>query len=208
MKNCPKCNFELADSDAICPNCGTTFRLITYKELPMPNIFHAYISMWKNCFKFSGRSRRSDYWYSRLMNLIISLILIFLIIPINKELYDVANSIYTLIIFIPELSLTVRRLHDVGNSGYILLGLYATELLLMLLIHTPLAYFIVGTINILFTLIFLVTDSEKEENDYGKSPKYVPVYGNLADEQTTNNSSANNENITRYMVYSNDLNKE
>ena len=63
-------------------------------------------------------------------------------------------SLYSLIIFIPGLALTIRRLHDTGKSGwYILVALIP----------------IVGGIIVLY---FLVQDSQQEQNEYGISPKY------------------------------------
>ena len=60
-----------------------------------------------------------------------------------------------LILFFPLIPLCVRRLHDVGKSGYyLLLGLIP----------------ILGIIPI---LIFCAEDSEQITNEYGPSPKYI-----------------------------------
>lgn len=60
---------------------------------------------------FSGRARRTEYWYMVLWNLI------FCWIP-------VVNIIWCLAVFIPSLALAARRLHDVGRSGvWLLIGL-------------------------------------------------------------------------------------
>lgn len=61
----------------------------------------------------------------------------------------------TLLVFLPGLAVSVRRLHDTGHSGW-----------LYLLIIIP----ILGS---LFLLYFFVSDSAPEENRYGKSPKYA-----------------------------------
>lgn len=90
---------------------------------------------------FSGRARRQEYWYMFLWGIL------FGIIPI-------VNIFWVLITFIPSWALSVRRLHDVGRSGWwLLLNLIP----------------IIGGIII---FIWTVSDSEQGENQYGESPKY------------------------------------
>lgn len=95
----------------------------------------------QNYTNFSGRARRQEFWYMYLWNLI------FTIVPF-------VNILWVLFTIVPNLALTVRRLHDVGKSG-----------LLLFLSFIP----IFGS----FILLFLyMSDSEKEENQWGPSPKY------------------------------------
>ena len=90
---------------------------------------------------FSGRARRSEYWYMVLWNFI------FGIIPI-------VNILWALAVIIPFIALAVRRLHDIGKSGaWILINLIP----------------LVGPV---LMLIWLLTDSEPQTNQWGKSPKY------------------------------------
>lgn len=65
------------------------------------------------------------------------------------------SGLYTLIVFLPGLAVSVRRLHDTGHSGWY-----------YLLTFIP----ILGS---LFLLYFFASDSAPEENRYGKSPKYA-----------------------------------
>lgn len=90
---------------------------------------------------FNGRARRQEYWYIVLWNLIFGLI-------------PVVNILWVLATLIPGLALSVRRLHDIGKSGW-----------LLLLSLIP----IIGAI-VLF--VFSVTDSDPGTNQYGPSPKY------------------------------------
>lgn len=70
---------------------------------------------------FKGRASRSEFWWTILfifsVNLIISLI--------NSTMLDTdesfINTIWSIAIFIPFLSLSVRRLHDTNKSGWWLL---------------------------------------------------------------------------------------
>ncbi|EAD2029951.1 DUF805 domain-containing protein [Listeria monocytogenes] len=95
----------------------------------------AYKSFWKNYFKFNGRSSRSAYWYTMIANSIIILVLYMLLIMIivgniNNGMSVSAGPVivmsiiyygYILAAIIPNISLTVRRLHDCGLSGFIAL---------------------------------------------------------------------------------------
>jgi len=65
------------------------------------------------------------------------------------------GALYTLAVFLPGLALSVRRLHDIGKSGWTML--------------LPFIPFIGGII----LLLFLVRDSEPGQNAYGPNPKQV-----------------------------------
>ena len=73
-----------------------------------------YINMWKNAFIFNGTSSRSDYWMAVLFNVIASLVLSGIGSVIDAPILSI---IYSVAVFIPGLSLLVRRLHDIGKSG-------------------------------------------------------------------------------------------
>lgn len=90
---------------------------------------------------FNGRARRQEYWYIALWNLI------FGIIP-------GIDVIWVLVTIIPSFALSVRRLHDVGKSGWWLL------------------ISLIPVIGAIVLFVWSVTDSEPHENQYGPSPKY------------------------------------
>ena len=70
----------------------------------------------KVCFQkyatFSGRARRSEYWYFYLFTFLVSLVLD--CIP----LLGVLSFVWWLAQLIPSLAVTVRRFHDIGKSGW------------------------------------------------------------------------------------------
>ena len=70
----------------------------------------------KACFQkyatFSGRARRSEYWYFYLFTFLVSFVLN--CIP----LFGFLSSIWWLAQIIPSLAVTVRRFHDIGKSGW------------------------------------------------------------------------------------------
>lgn len=106
---------------------------------------------------FSGRARRTEYWMFTLMTYVFFFAAIFienlLGITIDNSGYGIITLLFGLAIILPSWSVTVRRLHDTGKSGWWLL-------------ITLIPY--LGSI-ILF--LFLVTDSQVGDNEYGVHPK-------------------------------------
>ena len=117
--------------------------------------------MFENYSNFSGRARRSEYWYFRLATAVIFFVFIalaiivsiigggFLGFPVAIGLI----ALYSLIALIPSLAVTVRRMHDLGKSGWS-----------VLISFIPL----VGPI---WFLVLLATEGEHGENYYGPDPK-------------------------------------
>ncbi len=80
-------------------------------------------------FVFSGRATRSEYWYFGLFWLIGVIIASQVDLTLNPELLELETAwyeqpigpvelIFELAIFIPFLSVAIRRLHDVNRSGW------------------------------------------------------------------------------------------
>ena len=84
-----------------------------------------FMTALKSYAVFSGRSRRSEYWYFALCYLI--LYAVCAIVDGLTGSFDRASGIglftgvLTLALLIPSLSVGVRRLHDTGRSGWWLL---------------------------------------------------------------------------------------
>ncbi len=109
-----------------------------------------YLKALKSYAVFEGRSRRREYWMFTLVNMIISVVLAALS-------FGTLESLYALVMFIPSLAVSVRRLHDTGRSGWWLL---------------------VGLIPFLGALVliyFFIQDSYPGENQYGPNPKFEIV---------------------------------
>lgn len=122
------------------------------------SIFKSYILFWKNAFNFSSRTRRNDYWNVFIINLVLDVLLSFFNLADNdavKMVTTVIMSVYHVLYFIPQLSITVRRLHDVGKSGFFVFVSFI-----------PLAGQIILFVN-------LIKDSQREANAFGESPKYI-----------------------------------
>lgn len=96
-----------------------------------------------NYATFSGRARRSEYWYFVLFNIIFAFIFGFSVGYIGKP--EWAN-IYTLALLLPGIAVGVRRMHDVGKSGWYLLIPF-------------------------YNFVLAVTEGEAGENKYCPDPK-------------------------------------
>ncbi|MEG1416114.1 MAG: DUF805 domain-containing protein, partial [Clostridium sp.] len=83
-----------------------------------------YILRWKRTLDFKGRSRRKEYWMSFLFDVIILIALTVLGSFIG--LGEILPWIYSVAIIVPNLSCTIRRIHDIGKSGYFILMLAPT----------------------------------------------------------------------------------
>ena len=109
-----------------------------------------YLKVLKNYAVFSGRARRKEYWMFVLFNMIVSFLLG--MVDGATGMLDEAtgrgtiSSIYSLAVLVPTIAVAVRRMHDVGKSGwYMLIPIY--------------------------NLVLACTDSEEGENKYGANPK-------------------------------------
>ncbi|WMI65984.1 DUF805 domain-containing protein [Aestuariibaculum sp. YM273] len=103
-----------------------------------------------NYANFNGRARRKEYWMFFLFNMIFTygLSITLSVIAVATEMYALASlyMIYSLAVLIPSLAVGVRRMHDVGKSGWFLL--------------IP-----------IYSLILAVTEGERGANKYGPDPK-------------------------------------
>ena len=108
---------------------------------------------------FSGRARRKEYWFFVLFSLILLFVAALLdnLFKINFHgfPYGWIYELYSLAVIIPGLAVHVRRLHDIGKSGWwCFIGLIP----------------LVGGI---WLLVLFCRDSQPGENKYGPNPKMV-----------------------------------
>ncbi len=160
------------------------------QALPRVSFIQAIKNVMIKYAKFSGRSRRSEFWYFKLLLFILYFLIAITQVSDNNKfiiedsnnfnttnnsteisnitdeieevikndpanIFTIISSIIGIIFFIPNLTITVRRLHDVGRSGWYVL--------------IP----IIPIIGYIILLYFCLCDSEEQANQYGPSPKYV-----------------------------------
>ena len=82
-----------------------------------------YIYCFKNYATFSGRASRAEYWSFFAINTLISIIPTLLVVWGDGRLDElmIVSPIYSLVAFLPGLAVAVRRMHDVGKSGWFIL---------------------------------------------------------------------------------------
>lgn len=123
-----------------------------------------YLKCLKQYADFRGRARRKEYWMFVLFNVIIAFVL-GLIDGLagwtESELgLGVLGGIYTLAMIIPSLAVCVRRLHDIGKSGWY--------------------YFIIliPVVGSIILIVWFVTEGEHGSNAWGEDPKIGEVQSN------------------------------
>ncbi|WP_100636547.1 DUF805 domain-containing protein [Marinomonas sp. ef1] len=78
-----------------------------------------YFDAWKRYAQFSGRASQEAFWMFFLVNFLISVV--FVLLEIFFQATWKIEAIYSLFVFLPMLSLTIRRLHDTNRSAWWLL---------------------------------------------------------------------------------------
>jgi uncharacterized membrane protein YhaH (DUF805 family) len=126
---------------------GKQRQIITQKT----KIMNWYLKVLKQYADFNGRARRQEYWMFVLFNIIFAIVAGALDAALGT--WGAIGGLYGLAMLIPGLAVSVRRLHDTGKSGWMLLiGLIP----------------VIGTI---WLIVLLVTDSTSGNNEYGDNPK-------------------------------------
>jgi uncharacterized membrane protein YhaH (DUF805 family) len=116
-----------------------------------------YLEALKKYAVFSGRSRRMEYWYFVLFNIIVGVVLalIDMLIGTFSAVSNIGllSGIYSLAVLIPTLAVMVRRLHDIDRTGWwILINL-------------------IPLIGAIVLLVFALTPGTPGSNSYGPDPK-------------------------------------
>jgi len=127
-----------------------------------------YLKVLKQYADFSGRARRKEYWMFGLFNFIFSYVAMYLDNALGTTMslhdnvygdiqmfYGYLYILYVMFVFIPGLAVGVRRLHDVGKSGW-----------MFLVILIPL-------VGVIWLLVLFLKDSQLEDNKWGRNPKEI-----------------------------------
>ncbi|MGP4084939.1 DUF805 domain-containing protein [Streptomyces sp. KR55] len=101
--------------------------------------------------RFSGRARRAEYWWFSVLYTSATVVLVGISFAIEVPLL----SVLLLPFIVPMLSVSVRRLHDTGKSGW-------RMLIALIPVVGPIVY-----------LVGMAVDSAPGANQYGPSPKAV-----------------------------------
>ena len=137
----------------------------SFPDAQIPTYYRTFKSAVRTCMKdkyakFSGRATRSEFWFFYLFNLIISWLAFgFLTVALMASdfwasmLVFALMVLYLIVFFVPNISVAVRRLHDIGRSGWwSLLGL-------------------VPYVGGIVLLVFFILDSQPCDNRFGLAPR-------------------------------------
>lgn len=110
-----------------------------------------YLSVLKKYAVFDGRARRKEYWMFVLFNFII--IAVTETLDITLGTWGIITLLYTLAILVPSIAVSIRRLHDIGKSGWWILITF------------------VPVIGGIWLLVLTCMDGTPGVNNYGPNPK-------------------------------------
>ena len=109
-----------------------------------------YVKVMKNYFNIEGRARRTEYWMYFLVYIGIIIVASILDAVVGMGLI---GGLVALAHLIPSITVGVRRLHDIGRSGwFLLIGLIP----------------LIGWIILLY---WAVKEGDPQDNAYGSNPK-------------------------------------
>ena len=118
-----------------------------------------YLKCWKQYADFSGRARRKEYWiFSLINNIIIFFLYILQIVTIESTLwliFPIILFLYAMAVFLPGLAVNIRRLHDIGKSGWWYL------------------IYLIPIIGAIWLTVLMCLDSEPGENQWRENPKEI-----------------------------------
>jgi len=120
-----------------------------------------YLKVMKQYSDFNGRASRKEYWMFVLFNTLISILFVLfdlLFGTMNKIFYvGFLSSFYGIAVMIPSWAVIVRRLHDVGKSGFFILIQF------------------VPFIGSLWLFLTLIRQGDEGTNLYGENPNNYEV---------------------------------
>jgi len=116
--------------------------------------------VFENYANFKGRARRAEYWYFLLVSVLLFIpfyALIFIGAATGSDVLASAGGIICVVFWlgmiVPYLAAIVRRLHDIGKSGW--------------------NYFmsLIPIVGPILLLVWLFTDGQRSANQWGDDPK-------------------------------------
>jgi uncharacterized membrane protein YhaH (DUF805 family) len=204
LVTCPDCGRQVSDAATACVGCGRPIYSMVAEppELPLGDegdpaarpagpapqetmgFGDAISSVFQKYAVFSGRSRRSEYWWFSLLNFVLGMALL--------ALHPMLQSIYSLVTLVPGLAVSVRRLHDINRSAWWLFAPLLASPILGILIAIALfaaqgtgrnrgseaTFAILLLVSgilllgyVILMLVWMCTDGTRGPNRFGPDPK-------------------------------------
>ena len=149
---CKNCGKQLPDGAQYCDGCGArqvAGGYVTYTQnrepKPSVNFIDAIRLFFTKYADFNTRSRRSEYWWSVLFCAVAS--------SLAAGILKDYAWIWSLVVLIPTIAISVRRLHDIGRPG---------------------TWYLLNLIPVVGSIILLVwfCQDSTGDNQWGPNPKY------------------------------------
>ena len=149
---CENCGKQLPDGAQFCDGCGArqvAGGYVTYTQnrepKPSVNFIDAIRLFFTKYADFNTRSRRSEYWWSVLFCAVAS--------SLAAGIVKDYAWIWSLVVLIPTIAISVRRLHDIGRPG---------------------TWYLLNLIPVVGSIILLVwyCQDSTGDNQWGSNPKY------------------------------------
>ncbi len=149
---CKNCGKQLPDGAQYCDGCGArqvAGGYVTYTQnrepKPSVNFIDAIRLFFTKYADFNTRSRRSEYWWSVLFCAVAS--------SLAAGILKDYAWIWSLVVLIPTIAISVRRLHDIGRPG---------------------TWYLLNLIPVVGSIILLVwyCQDSTGDNQWGSNPKY------------------------------------
>lgn len=164
-----------------------------------------FILALRNIFNFKDRARRREYGWFLVGNAVVGIFFnileagsVFLGVNEITIIAVIVNLIITILLGIASISVTARRLHDLGYSGWwqclpllIIIAIFAMAFITGMLFDSETGNMVISSIWSAIFLIFafcmlcfylwlIFKDGQRFENKYGKDPKADLVVANTA----------------------------
>ena len=107
----------------------------------------------KKYVEFEGRASRPEYWWFALATFILS-ILVSIILFKAPMTASAINGLISLALLVPSIGVGIRRLHDIGKSGWWLL------------------IALIPFVGAIIAIYWLAQPSQEGDNQYGPRPKW------------------------------------
>lgn len=125
-----------------------------------------YLKVLKQYADFTGRARRKEYWMFFLVHIGVSIVAMILDNLLGLTFMGIGYGplylLYGIAVILPGIAVGIRRLHDVGKSGW------------MLLIA------LIPLIGSIWLIVLMATEGDSGSNAYGDDPKAADESESLA----------------------------
>ena len=139
----------------------------------MVSFFDALKNFYLKAFKFKGRATRAEFWWVALYQALVYALLILLDgVGIDPR---AVGGLFVLVNIIPNLSLQIRRLHDVGlSTGVFILIIVASVIFNFLAMALPLFSICTFVLSI-YLLVQNLKHGDKNDNEFGPNPYAITL---------------------------------